>query len=45
MKFIYHKYDIISDLEKRLFTSIVQYDSYFDKIYELQEFDGVIFQN
>ena len=29
-----HKYDMISSLEKRLFTSIIQ-NSYFDKLYEL----------
>ena len=45
MKFVYRKHDMISDLEKRLFTTIGQYNSYFGKFYELEEFDGVIFQN
>ena len=36
---------MISDLEKRLFTSIIVQGSYFDKLYELQEFDEVIVQN
>ena len=34
LKFVNHEYDMISDLQKRLFTSILQ-NSYFDKLYEL----------
>ena len=34
VKFVNHKYDMISDLQKQLFTSILQ-NSYFDKLYEL----------
>ena len=34
VKFVNHKYDIIGDLQKPLFTNILQ-NSYFDKIYEL----------
>ena len=42
VKFFNHKYDMVSDIEKRLFTSIIIQDGYFDKLYELQEFDEVI---
>ena len=43
VKFVNHKYDMISDLQKRLFTSILQ-NTYFDKLYKLQECDRVIFK-